>query len=136
MERIMNTTPAFQIAQKPGKIQTIAIMTLISGITNILLMIFWGIFILIGGIASLGLGCLLLPLVIPPIVLGVFEITYSAKLLSTPAKPTQPSQTLAILEIICILTGNVIAVAAGIVAIVLYSDPEVKAYFARVNGQI
>jgi hypothetical protein len=132
----MNTTPVYQTAQKPGKIQTIAIMTLISGISNILWMILWGMFILIGAVASLGIGCLFIPLVIPPIVLGVFELIYAGKLLPTPAKPVQPSLTLAILEIICILTGNVISAAAGIVAVVLYSDPEVKAYFAQLNGQM
>jgi hypothetical protein len=132
----MNTTPVYQTTQKPGKIQTIAIMTLISGISNILWMFFWGIFILLGAIASLGIGCLFIPLVIPPIVLGVFELIYAGKLMPTPAKPVQPSLTLAILEIICILTGSVISAAAGIVAVVLYSDPEVKAYFAQLNGQM
>jgi len=121
-------------SQKPGKIQTVAILTLISGITNILWMLLLGLFILIGGIASLGVGCLFIPLVIPPIVLGVFEILYATKLLPTPMKPAKPSQTLAILEIICVITGNIVAVAAGIIALVMYSDPEVKDYFARVNG--
>ena len=122
-------SPLPTASQKPGKVQVVAIMTLISGISNILWMIFVGIFILIGGIASVGIGCLLLPLVIPPMVLAVFEILYAVKLLPTPIKPTKPSQVIAILEIVCILTLNLFAVATGVVALVMYSDPEVKAYF-------
>lgn len=119
---------------KPGKVQTIAILMLISGISNILWMLFIGMWIVIGGIASLGIGCLLLPMVIPPIVLGVFEIIHASKLLPETVKPVQPSQTLAILEIICILTGNPIPVVAGILALVFYSDPEIQSYFAEVNS--
>lgn len=114
---------------KPGKIQAVAILTLISGISNILWMIFVGIMLLAGAIASLGIGCLFMPIVIPPIVLGVFEIIYATKILPNPIKPVKPGTTLAILEIICILTGNVVSAAAGIVALVMYNDPEVKAYF-------
>ncbi len=114
---------------KPGKIQAVAILTLVSGISNILWMIFWGIWISIFGISTVGVGCLLIPIVIPPIVLGVFEIIYSTKILPNPIKPAKPATTLAILEIICILTGNIVAVAAGIVALVMYNDPAVKAYF-------
>jgi hypothetical protein len=118
---------------KPGKIQTIAILTLISGITNIL----WPLLIYaIVGASTVFVGCLFLPLFAPPIALGIFEIIFAAKLMPTPIKPTQPSQVLAILEIVCIITGNFVAVAAGIVALVLYSDPEVKAYFASSNSQL
>jgi hypothetical protein len=122
-------SPFPSTSQKPGKVQAVAIMTLISGIANILWMIIIGISILIGGIASLGVGCLFVPIVIPPIVLGVFEILYAVKLLPTPIKPAKPSQVIAILEIVCVLTLNFFAVATGIVALVMYSDPVVKAYF-------
>ncbi len=131
----MNTIPNPYGTQKPGKVQTIAIMTLVSGISNIIWMLFVGFSLLLGALASLGITCLFMPIVIPPLVLGVFEIVYAAKLLPNPAKPVQPSQALAIMEIICLLTGNVISVAAGIVALVMYNDPEVREYFARINGQ-
>ncbi|MBN2386922.1 MAG: hypothetical protein JXB85_07870 [Anaerolineales bacterium] len=117
--------------QKPGKIQAVAILTLISGITNILWML------LLYMITSLGtafIGCLALPFFVPPIVLGVFEIVFASKLLATPMKTNQPSPAIAIMEIICILTGNLVAVAAGIVALVVYNDPEVKDYFAQANA--
>jgi hypothetical protein len=118
--------------QKPGKVQAIAILTLASGITNILWPLFLILMYLVFVLATFGIGlifCLVVPLVILPMVLGIFEMIYAAKLLPTPIKPVKPSQPIAVMEIICVLTGNMIPVAAGIVALILYGDPEVKAYF-------
>ncbi len=130
-------TPVMTASAKPGKVQAVAIMTLISGIGNILYMLILGFFVLLPiGIATIGIGCLFGILLIPPIVLGVFEILYSTKLLPTPIKPTKPSQVIAILEICCILTGNLYTVATGIVALVMYNDPAVKAYFEANNQSI
>jgi len=123
--------PPLSGLHKPGKVQTIAVLTLASGIVNILWMLTLGFFTTLFGFMSFGLSCLLLPLIILPMILGVFEIIYAAKLLPAPIKPVKPSQAIAILEILCALTGNVIPVAAGVVALILYSDPEVKDYFAR-----
>jgi hypothetical protein len=129
-------TPLYPASQKPGKVQTVAILTLISGISNILWMLIMAAIIMFSGVASFGVGCLFLPVVVPPIVLGVFEIIYAAKLMANPVRPTQPSNVIAIMEIICILTGNIVAVAAGIVALVLYNDDEVKAFFAQLNSAL
>jgi len=126
-------SPIYATSQKPGKVQAVAILTLVSGIGNILYMLFMAVVILFSGVASLGIGCLFLPLVIPPIVLGVFEILYASKLMANPVRPIQPSTAIAVMEIVCILTGNIVAVAAGIVALILYNDGEVKAFFAQVN---
>lgn len=116
---------------KPGKLTTISVLTLISGISNILAAL-----ILTGSIVlgTFGIGLLCAPVTLLPLVLGIFEIIFAAKLLANPPKPVNPSQALAILEICCILFGNIIALAAGIVALVLYSDAEVKQYFAYLNA--
>jgi hypothetical protein len=125
-------SPALGGSQKPGKVQAVAILTLVSGISNILWMLILAfiVFPLIA-LATIGIGCLLYPLLLLPIILGVFEIIYAAKLLPTPIKPVKPSQSIAVMEVVCALTGNLIPVAAGIVALILYSDAEVKAYFAK-----
>ena len=120
---------------KPGKLQAVAILTLVSGISNIIWMFSVIVGVLIFGISTLGLGCLLVPLVFPPLVLGVFEIIYGVNLLANPPKIKSPSQTIAILEIICIMTGNIIPLVAGILALVFYNDEEVKYYLARLNNQ-
>jgi len=115
---------------KPGQVQAIAIMTLVNGILNVL----WGgtaTLAMVPGVVTL---CLT-PLTILPLVLGIFEIIYAAKLLANPPQAVQPSQTLAILEICCILVGNVVSLVVGILALVFYSDPAVKAFFAKLNAQ-
>jgi hypothetical protein len=127
-----NFPPASNFPQKPGMVQGVAIMTLINGILNVL----WGLGITATvTISTVGIGLLCFPIVIAPAVLGVFEIIYAAKLLANPAQPVKPSQTIAILEICCVLFGNVISLVVGILALVFYSDPSVKAYFAQINGQ-
>jgi hypothetical protein len=109
---------------KPGYVQAIAIMCLVDGILNIL----WG-----GGLAVIFLcGCFtacLAPLGIYPVVLGILEIIYATKLLPDPIRPVRPAQYLAIMQIINIILGDVISLAVGIISLVFYSDPKVKAYF-------
>jgi len=113
----------------PGLVKTIAVLTLINGIVNI----FWGLIATVTVTASIILICLA-PLAILPTILGIFEIIYAAKLLTNPPQPVQPSSTIAILEILCILAGNVFSMIVGILALIFYNDPQVKEYFARVNG--
>ena len=106
-------------------------MTLVNGILNIL----WGL----GATGSIvlgtfGIGLLCAPVTILPLILGVFEIIYATKLLANPPQPVRPSQAIAILEICCILAGNVISLVIGILALVFYNDDAVKTYFAGFNA--
>jgi len=115
-------------ASKPGMVTAIGVLTLISGIVNILAGLG------IGG--SLAVSVVLLcvaPFGALPIVLGVFEILYALKLLSDPPQPVQSNQTIAILEIVCFLFGNAVAGITGVLALAFYSDANVKAYFARLT---
>jgi hypothetical protein len=123
----MNTS--FQ-NQKPGLFTTIAIMTLTSGIINL----FWGF---IASATALGtiVGVVCLPLTILPTILGVFEIIYAAKLLSAQPEPVQPSQSLAVFEILTFMIGNIFSMVVGILALIFYNDVSVKEYFARLNGK-
>ena len=124
------TTPT---DEKPQLIMTIAIMTLISGILNIL----WGLGLtaaIVLGTFFLGIVCA--PVTILPAALGIFEVVYALKLLSDPPQPVQPSQPIAVVEIVSIITGNIISAGVGILALILYNDPIVKNYFAGINGQI
>ena len=117
---------------KPGTVTAISAMTLISGILNIL----WALGLAAGAVTgTLGIGLPYALVTILPLVLGIFEITYAARLLSNPPRPTQPSQVIAILEICCILFGNVTSLVFGILASVFYSQPDVQGYFANLNAQ-
>ena len=119
------------VSEKPGMFTALSIMTLISGVVNIVYSL-----IVTGGIVlgTFGIGLLCAPITILPAILGVFEILYAVKLLANPPQPVQPSQAIAILEICCIITLNVISTVTGILALVFYNDPAVKAYFAKINA--
>jgi hypothetical protein len=118
----------FTNQQKPTLVNAIAWMTLASGIVNL----FWGI-AASGAALHTVIGVVCTPITILPTVLGIFEIIYAAKLMSNPPQQIQPSTNLAILEIVCILVGNIFAVVVGILALVFYNDLTVRDYFARLN---
>lgn len=125
----MNETTYSPYGDSPGLVKTIGIITLISGIVNI----FWGLVATAIVVPTIILACLAIFTILPTI-LGVFEIIYALKLLNNPPQPIQPSTTIAILEILTVLTGNVFSMIAGILALVFYNDPQVKEYFAKLNG--
>jgi hypothetical protein len=125
----MNENPYSPYAESPSLVKTIAVLTLINGIVNI----FWGLIATAVVVPTIILACLAVFTILPTI-LGVFEIIYALKLLNNPPQPVQPSNTIAILEILCVLTGNVFSMIVGILALVFYSDQQVKEYFARLNG--
>ena len=118
------------ISAVPGKFTALSYMTLASGILNIIYGLSITVLIVI---STIGLGLLCAPITILPSILGIFEILYAVKLLSNPPQPVQPSQAIAIMEICCIITGAVIPTVIGILALVFYNDPAVKAYFAQIN---
>jgi hypothetical protein len=115
----MNTTLTNE--QKPTLVNVIAWMTLASGIVNL----FWGLGLSLTVLLSL-VGVICIPLTILPTVLGIFEIIYAAKLLSNPPQAVRPSTNLAILEIVCILAGNLFSVVVGILALAFYNDLTVR----------
>ena len=80
-------------------------------------------------------GLLCVPVTILPLVLGVFEIIYAARLMSNPPKPMKPAQAIAFMEICCILAGNVLSLVIGMLIFVFYSQPEVQGYFTYINAE-
>jgi hypothetical protein len=121
--------------QKPQKVQAIAIYSLVLGIMHALAALGILAYGLIAGLVTFGIGCLFLVLFPLPAAAAVLEIVYATKLLPDPIKPTQMGKTVAYVEIACVLACFPLAVAAGIVSLVFYGDPEVKAYFEWANGQ-
>jgi hypothetical protein len=112
--------------EKPGLVTAIAVMTLINGIVNI----FWGLTVTM----TLFWTLVCLPVGLLQTALGIFEIVYAAKLLGSSPQPMRPSTNIAVLEIVCVLTGNVFSMIVGILSLVFYNDPAVKDYFTRLNG--
>jgi hypothetical protein len=122
----MNTQ--FTSPPKPTLLNVIAWTTLASGILNVL----WGFV----GTLFLFWTVICIPLTILPTILGIFEIIYAAKLLSNPPQAVQPSSTIAILEIVCVLALNIFSMVVGILSLVFYNDVTVREYFARLNGTL
>lgn len=117
-----HTVPAYE--HKPGQVQAIAIMTLINGILNILA----GIGITITVVFStIGFGLICVPITILPSALGIIEIIGATKLLANPPRKFNV-QTIAILEIVCIILGNVPSLIIGILNLVFINDPETRFY--------
>ena len=116
---------------KPGNVQTIAIIMIISGIINILAGITLTLAIVLG---TFFLGILCVPLTLIPIGVGVYEIIVGANILNN--KPAKNVFLVGIMEVVSILWGNFLTMVAGILVLVFYNDPETKAYFDDLNGNI
>ena len=121
--------------QKPQQVQVISILTLISGVINIIYTLSMVVAMLVGALTTFGITLLCLPLVVLPGILGIFEIIYATNLMATPPKAVKPSTTIAILEICCILALQVIGPVVGILALVYYNEPIVKDYFAKISPE-
>src|SRR6185436_3189345 len=119
------------VQQKPTLVSVIAWTTLASGIVNL----FWGLAASHTALATV-IGIFCVPITILPTVLGIFEVMYAAKLFSNPPQELKPSTNIAVLEIVCVITGNVFSMAVGILSLVFYNDTVVKEYFARLNGTL
>jgi len=106
---------------KPTLINIIAWTTIASGIVNILF-----------GISALStfIGFICAPVSILPIIFGIIEIGYAAKLFNNPPRAFQSSITIAALEIACILYANPFSMIVGILSVIFYNDPIVKNYFS------
>ena len=115
--------------QKPTLVNIIAWTTLASGIVNL----FWGLVASQTALATV-IGIFCVPIAILPTILGIFEVIYAAKLFSNPPQELKPSTNIAVLEIVCVITGNVFSMAVGILSLVFYNDTIVKDYFASLNG--
>ena len=115
--------------QKPGLFTAIAVMTLTSGVVNL----FWGF---IASATALGtiVGVVCLPITILPTILGIYEIIFAAKLLSSQPEPIKPSQSLAVFQILTFLMGNIFSMVVGILTLIFYNDLSVREYFNGLNG--
>jgi hypothetical protein len=118
--------------QKPDRLSTLAVMTLVSGILNLA----WSALVFLGaavfGIGTFLIGCICLPLGFYPLLLGILEIIYAAKLLRNPvASELKPAYYIAVMEIIDALFGNVISLIVGVAALILYNDPAIRRFFGE-----
>lgn len=117
--------------QKPGMVIALAVMTLVSGIVNL----FWSIAVAIF-LSATFFGIICVPLAAYPLILGVIEIIYAARLFGSPTHTLRPARYLAIMEICNIIFVNFLSLVIGILALVFYNDVAVKAYFNDVEASV
>jgi hypothetical protein len=119
--RFQDTAEWHGAMEKPQKVQAIGIMMLIGGIIALLTGIAW---------ASSCIG-LVIPMTYYSFVLGIMAIVKASKLLGDNARKEYAPQAIGIMQIVNIVSFDVINMVLGIITLVLLSDPEVKAYFRR-----
>ena len=111
----------------PSEIQTSKIFFLISAIINILAFLGWGGTTLIGGVVTCGFGCLIGLLPIINVVGCVMDFIAYNKLNKLNVSGTFSTvQFASIIQIITILTGNVVSLIFGIITLQNFSKDTVK----------
>jgi hypothetical protein len=103
---------------RPGKVQAIAIMTLVGGILATVI-----------GLAWLPALMCLWPGGIYSIVLGIMAIIKGSKLLGRDARYEAPPTGVSVMMIINIINGDIANCVMGIINLVFLSDREVKDFF-------
>ncbi len=111
-----------QSAERPGPVLAIGIMAIVDAVISGMSSLIW--MITICGI----------PLGIYSIAVAIIAGIYAYRLLGT-SQPVQPNKTLAIMQIVNLITGNIFSLAFGIISLVFYDQPQVRGYFAQRNGQ-
>ena len=103
---------------KPGKVQAIAIMTLIGGILATLGALGW----------ALATFCIWIPFIYG-LVYGIMAIVNGSKMLgSRPWEGYRSAKTMGIMMIINIINCDVISLVMGIIILVFLNDPQVSNY--------
>ncbi len=123
--------------QKPGKLQAIAIMTLVGGIIAVLASLYGFINVLFIGAMTLGIGCFCIIIPIYELIAGILCIIQGSKLLgSNPDLHYAKTKNTAIMQIICIISLDVLNMTMGIINLVFLNDEEVKTYIRSRGGRI
>ena len=114
----------------PGKLQAISVIQTVVGGLELIFGIIWFFFIVILGIATVGLVLIAIPIPIIVLVVAVLSLVSGIKGLQK-----RPSYKLmmgvAICQMVLILGCDVISFGGGLTAVILLTQPESKAYFGR-----
>lgn len=141
-------------ALKPPEVASLAVITLVSGIVNVILAVA-GLVVLI---ATINRASQLLLLLVPLVagLIGFLELRFASGLLALPYRQLTPIQLelragskplalpadasrqlrlLAIVEVAAMLYLNFITAGIGIAALVLLGTPQVQAYFKQMRSE-
>ncbi|HXG08496.1 MAG TPA: hypothetical protein VNK04_01785 [Gemmataceae bacterium] len=110
---------------KPGKVQAIALMTLIGGIIGIKVGLAW---VVGAGITSGGI-CCFWPGGYYSLVMGILAIIKGIQLLGPDDRWQAPPRTTAILQVINIINLDLVNCVMGILILVFLNENEVRRYY-------
>jgi len=114
----------------PGKLQAVAIIQTVIGSIEILLSILYGVLVLIMGVLTFGVGLLAIPLPFIWLTIGILSLVSGIKgLQKTPAYGL--CLGVGIAQMCLLLLCDVIAFGCGLTAVIMLTQPEVKAYFGK-----
>jgi hypothetical protein len=112
----------------PGKLQTIAILQTVIGALEILGSIIGGIWVLIFGIATFGIGLLLIPIPFVFLIIGILSLVSGIKGLNrNPAYGL--TLGVAISQMVLLLACDVVSFGCGLAALIILLQDDVKSYF-------
>lgn len=118
----------------PSELNTSKTFFLISAIVNILILLGWGGTTVIGGIATCGLGCITGIFPIINLVACILDFMAYSKLNSMNQPGTAGTmRNAAVMDIVSILTGNVVSLIFGILILQYLNKPDVDTYLKERN---
>lgn len=129
----MQHIPAYSVQNYPGKLQAISIVQIVAGGFEILMSFFWIFYTLIIGIATFGIGLLLIPLPLILLTVGILSLVAGIKGVNKKINPKM-SFGVAIAQMVLLLGCDVLSFGAGLTGVILLSQDDVKAYLAS-TGQ-
>lgn len=111
----------------PSELQNARTFFLISAIMNILVMLGWGTTTIMGGLVTCGIGCLMGALPLVNVISCVLDFIAYNKLNNLNRYDTYKTmQTAAIMDIVTIITGNVVSLVFGILTLNYLGNENVK----------
>ena len=117
----------------PGKLQAVSIVQTVIGSFEILMGIFWIIYVLIIGVVTMGIGLLLIPLPLILLTVGILSLVAGIKGLNKNFNKKM-SFGVAIAQMVLLLGCDVLSFGAGLTGVILLTQDDTKAYLAS-RGQ-
>ena len=116
----------------PGKLQAIGIMQTVVGGLEILMSLFWFFYVLIVGLATFGIGLILIPLPLVLLAVGIVSLVSGIKGLNKKISK-KLSYTAAISEMVMLLGCDFISFGIGLTSVILLTQEDTKAYFRQIG---
>ncbi|HEY2867480.1 MAG TPA: hypothetical protein VGJ02_10345 [Pyrinomonadaceae bacterium] len=120
------------LQSQPGKIQAMAIVQTVAGSLEILMSLFWFVYVLAIGLATFGIGLILIPLPIILLTIGILSLVSGIKGLNKKVS-RKLMFSVAICQMVLLLGCDVLSFGAGLTGVILLTQEDAKAYFRQIG---